>query len=390
MSRAPHPAPGGAVHAGRLLRALVGALLLLLGVASAQPTDAGDALAGGLTPPTGARFADPAWYDLVGVTWSGDALAPVLEIEWAAIDAEVPLRQPIVEAYLLTADGAGTTLLPGSGLAPPAGFGWSVALRATSAGAWAWRSGAGEAVPQALDATVAGRRLRLAWPPGWPTDGVWVAISGVHDPFSASGWRALATAPSPWAFSAASPVPPVVDVLPGDGDALARLQRSGRLPAPTVRPPRGAGSVWWWWMVGGLALAVGGLLWRGRGTGAGHGDGGSAAAAGPVGRGGDDPTGAVVDAGTPRGQGDDPPPAAAVDVAAASADGALIGDADVVGPEPDERLEGVAATPQSPDASRGADVGTATGSTDGAGSTAPSSERTTRAPSDANRSAKRS
>ncbi len=321
-------------------------------MAFAQAPEAGDALDAGLTPPTAARYADPAWYDLLDARWATEADGSVVfELELAAIDPDAPLLQPIVEAYLLHPEATARAALPGTGLEAPEGVGWAVAVRVAGTSAWAWTVDA--AAPRPLGLEVVGRTVRLPWPPDLPVDGVWVAISGVYDPFADSGWRPFAAEASPWAFAAPSAAPPVVSVVPGDDDALLRLHATARLPRPDARASSGTASPWWWWMGAGMVLVVVGLAWRGRSRTT-----VPDAPAAPAGEPGAEAQGAV-----------DPP--------------ALIGDDDV-GVVP----EGEGEERQSEGAERSDEVAaTETGAAVDASS--PSS-RTTRAPSPASRSAKRS
>ncbi len=226
----------------------------------------GDVLrAPGLDRPTATRYADPAWYDLVDVRWAEGGERPAaLLVELAAVDDERPLLQPIVEAYLVDEETPWRTLLPGSNTALPADRGWSVAVRVTADGAWAWSPDGGTAVPRRLVATVEDRTIRLTWPADLPTEGGWVALTGVFDPFSETGWRSFERAPSPWAFSAADTERPVVDVLPGGTEALEAVWSTGLLPLRQRGGPVGLGSGWWWLMGLGLALGVAGLVWRRR------------------------------------------------------------------------------------------------------------------------------
>src|SRR5690606_17118666 len=91
------------------------------------------------------------------------------------------------------------------------------------------------------------------------------AMTGVHDPFSTDGWRRLADAPSPWAFSGSAQVTPVIDLLASDADAQADALRRGVLPLPPREPGMSLPlSPWLWMMIGGVALALIGLVMRGR------------------------------------------------------------------------------------------------------------------------------
>jgi hypothetical protein len=233
--------------------------------AVAQAPEAGDALGAGLTPPTASRYADPNWYDLLDVRWAtNDGGTAVLEIELAAIDPDAPLLQPIVDAYLMHPEGAGRATLPGTDLAMPEGVGWTVAVRTTSEGAWAWSPVEGaQASARPLTTAIVGRTVQVVWPGDLTREGAWVAVSGVYDPFSEHGWRPLTEDPSPWAFAGPPGTPPVVSIVPGGDDALLRVHATGRLPRGAVRSPTGPVSAWWWWMAAGLALGVAGLAWRG-------------------------------------------------------------------------------------------------------------------------------
>ena len=88
------------------------------------------------------------------------------------------------------------------------------------------------------------------------------AVTGVYDPFSSDGWRALASSPSPWAFSGGEQLVPVIDVLAVDQETQVQALRTGVLP----RPQRTAstGTVWLVLMGVGVALAVTGLVLRRR------------------------------------------------------------------------------------------------------------------------------
>jgi hypothetical protein len=240
---------------------------LAQGVVDAQEPD----LPPGLRPPTSPVYADPSWYDLIALRWL-DGSEPALEIELGAIDpagqGAFGMRQPIIEVYVDDGSGGATDLLPGSGLRMPAGDGWRHALRLTGDGAWWWwvdADGGGVAPPRALPFEVEGRVVRVAWPLPVPEGARAYAISGVHDPFSVDGWRRFTDAPSPWAFAAEEPGPPVVDVLPGDAASWARVRATGTLQRASGHAGSGgplAGWVWWLLMGLGMTLAVGGVVWR--------------------------------------------------------------------------------------------------------------------------------
>jgi hypothetical protein len=234
-----------------------------LASALAQAPLAADGADGRPTPPTAVRYADPGWYDLVDVRWvvDADGRPAALELELAAIDPLRPLLQPVLEAYLIVEEGGRAELLPGSGVVLAEGQHWSVAVRVTGQGAWAWRAD-GDAPGRALEVELLGRVVRVAWPADLPSEGRWAGLSGVYDPFHATAWRPFAREPSPWAFATPEPGPPVVDVFPDDGASLAQVQAGAPWSPRRPTPVRAPGSPWWWWMAGGLVLAVAGLVWR--------------------------------------------------------------------------------------------------------------------------------
>ena len=360
-----------------------------------------------LRPPTSTTFANPAWYDLIAVRWPGHGAPPGwLEIELGAVDPGGPgplgLRQPIVEVYVDDGAGGATALLPGSGLRMPPDGGWRYAVRVTGEGAWLWTVDPDDlsvAGPQALPALVEGRSVWVSWPGPWPEEAAVYAISGVHDPFSPSGWRAFAAASSPWAFSSDEPGPPVVDVLPGDAETWRAVRTSGALQRPAARGAGvGTGYLRWWALMGaGLALTLAGLWWRSRP---------------PAGRrpatldeadgtavGQDATTGPGSDA-TLIGEEDVEPPAVAPENGEAGLDAEAAQAADE-GPSrpveevPARRTEadetsptGVTTADPAPDEAADAPPGDEEASR--ADPAASSSERDTEAPSDANRSEKRS
>lgn len=250
--------------------ALLVVLTALLGWSAAQTGDAfGD---GTLVPPTSPRFADPAWYDLVDVR-----LLPLdtltVEVTLSAVDPSgglpIGITQPIVEVYLDAREGGAEALLPGSGLSMPLGSGWRWALRVTGDGAWGWAVDADGIPlvdePVAIDVVVDGTQLTLWTPFPRPaeTDFDVYAITGVYDPFRPDGWRPLARAPSPWAFSSETQVVPVVDVFPGDPDARAASLARGELPRAARERGFDAGLLpWLALMAAGVALALAGIWVR--------------------------------------------------------------------------------------------------------------------------------
>ncbi|MFA5551783.1 MAG: glucodextranase DOMON-like domain-containing protein [Trueperaceae bacterium] len=292
------------------------ALLALLAITLTDPT--GDAIGdGSLVPPTSTVYANVAMFDLQGVELEvAEDGAAVLRVTLGALgttassvgdesaDGDVAsaeeneaIRQgeaeqfevsgllAIVDVYLDTGAGGADQTLRGPNMLLPVGAGWHHAVRFSAEGAWgvtyagtqadegAPDGGAeAQAEPQTLThvpltTTRSGNVLSVVLP--WQFDpeaqvDVY-AMTGVHDPFTTSGWRALSESPSPFAFSGGEQVVPVVDLLAPDAETQAAALRSGVLPSPS----RSAGmslplSPWLWLMVAGLALALLGLVLRGR------------------------------------------------------------------------------------------------------------------------------
>lgn len=373
-------------HGSRARRAWVTlSACVLLGLASAQVTDEPPELGAppGLLAPTSPAYADVAWYDLVAIRWvEPDAGRLWLEVELAAVDpagtGPLGLRQPIVEVYVDVGGGGAATLLPGSGLRMPEGDGWRHAVRITGDGVWWWEAavdGRGLLPPQPLPAVLDGRVVRIAWPTNRPDDARVYAVSGVYDPFSPDGWRPLATAPSPWAFASEAGGPPVIDVLPGGVDVWERVHDGGALVRDVSAAGAGRGPThWYWWalMAAGLGLASVGLWWRSR------------------------PSSEAEPSAT---EDERPPP----DAPPGDGEDALITDADLSASDDGDHEPTMPVAPETPDAAddRPEDQPAATppaidwdagddGAAEDAGDAEASSTRETDAPSDDNRSAKRS
>lgn len=260
-----------------VLRVLLLALACLL-LPSGALAQAGDAFGdGSLLPPTAPRFADPAWYDITDVAiLDTDPIS--LRFSLAAVDVG-PERglpsQPIVELYVATASGGAEALLPGSGLSMPLDTGWRWAVRVTPDGVWGWEADADGRVDLAaavvLDARLSEREITVTTPFARPEEAPpgaleVYAVSGVYDPFSADGWRALTRQPSPWSFSSESQRFPVVDVFPGDATARADALARGELPrAARALGGYGPGAALWLALMAlGVALAALGVVVRAR------------------------------------------------------------------------------------------------------------------------------
>src|SRR5690606_11212790 len=108
-----------------------------------------------------------------------------------------------------------------------------------------------------------GSTLTIELPWDFPDEVVVYALAGVHDPFNPTGWRPLATTPSPWAFSGGEQVVPVIDLIAPDQETQDAALKSGILPLPAVAAGD-AGLLWLLLMALGLVVATTGLVLRRR------------------------------------------------------------------------------------------------------------------------------
>lgn len=210
---------------------------------------------------------------------------------------DVSAMLAVVDVYLDTGVGGADKTLDGPNMLLPAGAGWHFAVRVSAEGAWGItyvgppgpEAEATGAAPPAGEGTEDGDEghleepqtlnyvplvierngnvlsLSLPWTfePEAPVDVY--AMTGVHDPFSPSGWRQISAASSPWAFSGGEQPVPVIDLLAPDAGAQSAALQSGILPPP--ERPAGLSlplSPWLWLMIAGLGLALAGLVLRGR------------------------------------------------------------------------------------------------------------------------------
>lgn len=232
-----------------------------------------------------------------------------------AAEFDISALLAVVDVYLDTGVGGADQTLSGPNMLMPAGAGWHHAVRISAEGAWGItyvgaalpeQPGAAGSAPADVDPTEplqsdqdasggdplgletpldsetgepqtlayvplavsrAGNALSMTLPwtfePEAPVDVY--AVTGVHDPFSPDGWRGVSQTSSPWAFSGGQQVVPVIDLLAPDAEAQAAALRSGILPASEhARGMTLPLSPWLWLMVAGLALALFGLVLRGR------------------------------------------------------------------------------------------------------------------------------
>jgi hypothetical protein len=221
----------------RLLRSLTLLLLSALFLARASETSL----------PTALGFSDPDLYRIVAVRTSQIGELPAwIEVQMGALRpitaTATGLQQALVEVYLDDGGPGSHSLLPGSGVLMPEGRGWRDAVRLSADGALWWRSIAplheGEGVvltgPFQVPLSKEGDSLRVHLPHPLAEGTRIVAISGVHHPFSETAWRPFSASQSPWAFSGAPSLAPVVGLYPGGADELRALQTSARLQAKPV------------------------------------------------------------------------------------------------------------------------------------------------------------
>lgn len=286
--------------------AVVGAVAVL---SLTDPTS--DALGDGtLTPPTSPIYAHSAIFDLQELTLEtvmrpsgGGDVANVagsrLTLSMGAVDpddtAPAGFSGVVIDVYLDTGPGGSDTTLVGPGMLLPADGGWDYALRLSPAGAFgiAYQEPADTAetvaaspptlapaaepeqdeaapLPDELDGaglnlaplllSIEGNRFVVELPLAVDEDTVVYAVTGVYDPFSSTGWRALASSVSPWAYSGGDQLAPVIDVLAVDQSTQARALQTGVLPRPLRS---GSSGLPWLLLMGlGVLVALAGLWFR--------------------------------------------------------------------------------------------------------------------------------
>lgn len=291
-------------------------VLALVALSLADPS--GDAFGdGGLTPPTAPVYAETAVFDLQSVDLEateggtrltvtlgslgpaagtagadeepGDPAQAAPGLDATETEPEAPLTgflPSIVDVYLGEAEDGPDRTLAGPDLLFPQGAGWRYAVRLTGDGAFFvdHEGGGAPTVPPpdeeaeptpddgGVDALVrhplevfsTGTSLVVYLPFELPEDVAVQALVGVYDPFSSTGWRPLAPARSPWAFSGpGTQASPVVDLLARDAAAQRDALQSGVLPRRSA--PAAMWTVpWLWLVVGGLLIAATGLVLRAR------------------------------------------------------------------------------------------------------------------------------
>lgn len=227
---------------------------------------AGDAVGNGtLAAPTASAFRSTDPFDLTRITVP-DADTFGVTLEYALIPPADAFPQAITELYVHDADAAArgepgrAALLPGSGMRLPEGRGWHLAFRFVGERVWAFSPegpAAEDAFPRDVTAALGarvrreGNTLTLTTAAPTPRRFSLYGMTGVYDPFSETGWRALRTEPAPWSFSSTEQTVNVLDVLT---DAYAQQRAAidqGVLPeirAPVIREG--------WLLVAGAGVVV--------------------------------------------------------------------------------------------------------------------------------------
>lgn len=287
------------------------AVLALIALSTVDPS--GDAFGdGSLTPPTAPIYANAAVFDLQSVTLDatpngtrlgvtlgalgsavagGGEPAPVTPPDAPPNDAAAAVVEPpateqpvtafmpnIVDVYLGEVPGGLDTTLPGPNLLFPQGNGWLYAVRMTGDGAYyvahPTPSPEGQGTEEVLAIEDLPRvplqvlsiedTLVVYLPFTLPDDIAVQALVGVYDPFSQTGWRPLASSPSPWAFAGdGKQVSPVIDLIAPSADAQRAALQSGVLPS-TSHASTVLTVPWLWVMLAGVLVAIFGLVLRGR------------------------------------------------------------------------------------------------------------------------------
>ncbi len=276
-------------------------LLILAALTLTDPT--GDAFGDGeLVAPTSPIYANPAIFDIhelhVDRIGGEGTLRPAevrLTLAGVALDPSMAsgFSGAVFDVYIDTGEGGIEHTLPGPGMLMPPNSGWEYALRigpdaafavahdglvpdadSTDTDADAGADAGADLVAAVMlpdgrmlartpvTVVIDGNTLRVMLPWNLPSQYYAYAVSGVHDSFSASAWRQLAAAPSPWAFSGGNQRVPVVDLIADSQAEQVRALQDGVLPR--VGGTSGGGWPWLLVMAAGVGLAVYGLLQRRR------------------------------------------------------------------------------------------------------------------------------
>ncbi|MBX3143760.1 MAG: hypothetical protein KF813_08400 [Trueperaceae bacterium] len=262
-------------------------LLILAALTLTDPT--GDAFGDGeLIAPTSPIYANPAIFDIhelhVDRVGTEGALRPAevrLTLAGVSLDPSMAsgFSGAVFDIYIDTGEGGVEMTLPGPGMLMPPNSGWEYALRLGPDASFAVAHDgvvaegadvvAGVLLPDGrvlervpVTVVIDGNTLRVMLPWNLPAQYYAYAVSGVHDSFSATAWRQLSAAPSPWAFSGGNQKVPVIDLVANTQAEQVRALQDGVLPR--VGGTSGGGWPWLLVMAAGVGLAVYGLLQRRR------------------------------------------------------------------------------------------------------------------------------
>lgn len=231
---------------------------------------ANDALGDGtLTPPTAAIHSSIAPYDIrefavldeetLGFAITMGSLSNPLELPYG-------FSFPIIEVYFGDGETGANALLPGSGMRLAEGESWRYAVQLTGDRVQLFEADLegevrdiSERVP--LEVTTAGTTITVRTPLARPETLTIYAITGMYSPFTASGWQPLSREPSPWAFAGEADYP-VLDVLASTAEGQQSAIATGELSSILVTRVREPWSPWLTVMLGGLVIALIGVIGR--------------------------------------------------------------------------------------------------------------------------------
>jgi hypothetical protein len=198
-----------------------------------------------------------------------DAPSVTFSLTFASLTNPFELRNgftfPVIEIYLDDQLGTGsTTLLPGSGMRLPREATWKYAFKITGdslqlfeATSNGWRDVTSQFAPSL---EVQGTSIIVTSSLPRPEDLDLYGMVGSYTGFNETGWMPLSRTESPWAYSSETQVPAALDVLAPTFAAQQQALDTGVLPV--ITQPRSAMNPWLFVMLGGVLIAVTGLLLR--------------------------------------------------------------------------------------------------------------------------------
>ena len=223
---------------------------------------------GSLRPPTALVYRTPGAFDLLEVTvpntstFGFNLTLAQLNNPW-----ELPngFSLPIIEVYLSGGDAGREGLLPGSGMALPAGATWDYAFRLTGDALTVFAANPEGDAPLDITERVGaqlekdGNTLTVTTSLPRPRRYSLYSQVGSYDPFSDTGWRPVERTLSPWAFSSRTQAVRAIDVVAESFEQQKRAIDSGVLPRVQASPP---GDGWLLLATLGLCVSLVGVVWR--------------------------------------------------------------------------------------------------------------------------------